>query len=223
MKKIFLRIRAIKIAALVLPAFVFGVFLSLAGCKSTGMELSRTTDTTMNIVEGDYKLAMAQVDITGVSLQDLVNLDRPDIKGAFERYSANVIKMEDIGKRLFKHADEMRAQGKEYFEEWQKKGDAYANLEIQALSEQRRSDLSVYFAKISEASIGVKGEFKAYMSDIKEIQAYLANDLTSKGIEALVSVTQKSVKDGDRFKESVEPVLFAIGKARAELAQGGVK
>ncbi|HLD36485.1 MAG TPA: hypothetical protein VJC37_07165 [Planctomycetota bacterium] len=223
MKKIFLRIPAIKIAALVLCAFVFGVSLSLAGCRSTGMELSKSTATTMNIVEGDYKLAMAQVDATRVSLEDLVNLDRPDIKGAFERYSANVIKMENMGQRLFKHSDEMKAQGKEYFEEWQKKGDAYTNLEIQALSEQRRSDLSVYFAKISEASVGVKGEFKAYISDIKEIQTYLANDLTSKGIEALTPVTQKSVKDGDRFRNSVEPVLVALGNARAELALGGVK
>jgi len=109
------------------------------------------------------------------------------------------------------------------FTEWQVQGDTYTNPEIQALSEQRRSDLSAIFTEISDASIGVKGAFKAYMSDITEIRTYLSTDLTPKGIEAITPVTQKAGTDGDNLKQAVTPVLTAIGKAREEFALGGTR
>jgi len=63
----------------------------------------------------------------------------------------------------------MHAQGKEYFEEWRIQGDSYSNPQIQSLSEQRRADLSTAFAGISNASVGIKGALRAYMTDIEEI------------------------------------------------------
>ncbi len=195
----------------------------LSGCATTGMQRSEQTGTTMKTVENDILKAVAQVDVTGASLDELVRPGQSDVKKAFEKYSANVSKMDDLGKRMFEHADKMSAQGKEYFEEWRKQGNTYANPEIQTLSEQRRSDLSAVFVKISEASVGVKGEYKTYMSDNREIQKYLSNDLTPKGVEAITPTARKAVRDGNSLKEAVNPVLYAISSARAELAQGGMK
>jgi len=177
----------------------------------------------MKTVESDIKLAVTQMDATGSSLEDLVKPGQPDVKKAFKHYSANVDKMEKQGKRLFEHADKMSAQGKEYFEEWRTQGNTYTNPQIQALSEQRRADLGAVFVRISESSIGVKGAFKAYMTDIREVRTYLTTDLTPKGIEAITSVSQKAVMDGKDLKDAVDPVLAAISSAREEMAQGGVK
>jgi ribosomal protein S6 len=209
--------------AVFFTTMILGVIISLAGCATTGMQRSTKTSTTMEAVENEYKQAVAQVDATGASLEDLVKQGQSEVKEAFKKYSANVDKMEDMGKRLFEHADNMSAEGKWYFEEWRMQGNTYTNPQIRALSEQRRADLSAIFAKISEASVGVKGAFKAYMSDIREIQTYLSNDLTPKGVEAITPIAQKAVKDGDSLKDAVNPVLSAIGTARKELVQGGAK
>ncbi|MBN2299404.1 MAG: DUF2959 family protein [Deltaproteobacteria bacterium] len=207
----------------VFSTMILGVIMSLTGCAMTGMQRSAKTDTTMEKVEQDYNEAVAQVEVTGASLGDLVKLGQSDVKEAFEKYSDNVDKMEDLGKRLFKHADNMNSQGKDYFAEWRKQGNTYTNPQIQALSEQRRADLSAVFAKISEASVGVKGVFKAYLSDIREIQTYLSNDLTPKGVEAIIPTAETALKDGESLKDAIIPVLSAIGSARAELTQGGAK
>jgi hypothetical protein len=61
------------------------------------------------------------------------------------------------------------------------------------------------------------------MANIKEIQTYLSNDFTPKGVEAITPVAPKAARDGDSLKDAVNPVLSAIGSARAELAQGGTK
>jgi hypothetical protein len=208
------------------PAFLFTAILmvgllSMAGCATNGLQRSTKAGNSMQVVEDDIRQVVAQVDVTGKSLRDLVKPGQSDVKKSFKKYSANVDKMEKLEQRYFEHADKMNAQGKDYFQEWQTQGDTYASPQIQALSEQRRADQSAVFVKISEANVGVRGAFKAYMSDIREIEMYLSNDLTSKGVESITPITQKAVMDGAALKDAINPVLFAIGQARAELAQGG--
>lgn len=207
----------------VFSVLLFGSMMYLTGCATTGTQRAENTSATMKTVEQDIKLAVAQIDVTAASLEELVKPGQTDEKKAFKKYSSDVDKMESLGNKMLVHTDKMSAQGKEYFEEWQKQGNAYKNSEIQALSEQRHADSSTALVKISEASVGVKGAFKSYLSDIVEIRTYLSNDLTAKGIESITPISQKAVTDGNSLKEAAAPVLSAIGSARAELSQGGTK
>ena len=81
-------------------SMILGVIISLAGCAMTGMQRSAKTNTTMQAVESDYKRALAQVDVTGAALDDLVKPGQTDVKKAFEKYSDNVDTMEDLEKKL---------------------------------------------------------------------------------------------------------------------------
>jgi hypothetical protein len=187
------------------------------------MQRSAKTGSAMQSVESDIKQVIAQVDVTGASLQDLIRPGQPDAKKAFKKYTDNVDKMQDMEQRFSEHTDKMRVQGKEYFEEWRTDGKTYTNPQIQALGEQRRADLSADFVRISEASVGVKGSFNAYMSDLNEIQNYLSNDLTPKGVEAISPIAQQAVMDGTSLQAAIYPVLNAVSSARGELTQGGTK
>jgi hypothetical protein len=202
---------------------ILGAALLLVGCGTTGNQRSANTRMTMKDVEQDYIQAIAQVDATNGSMEALVSTSQPDEKKALEVYSNNVNKMDDLGKRLFEHADNMRTQQKDYFEEWRMQGNTYTDPQIQALSEQRRADLSVIFANIAQASVGVKGSFKDYMSHIGQIRTFLSTDLTPKGLDSINPNVQQAVLDGANLKEGVKPVLAAIASARAELAQDGSK
>jgi len=195
----------------------------LVACVATNRERSTRAAASMRTVDGDIKQALLQVDATNASLEDLIKPGQPDVKKALDAYSAQVVKMESQGRLLVKHTDEMSARRLEYFKEWEKQGNTYANPEIRELSEQRRAELSEIFARIPEASVGIKGAFHTYLSDIKEIQKYLTTDLTSKGIESITPTAEKSMKDGENLKEAVKPVVSAMDRARAEMAQGGAK
>ena len=210
-------------SAVIFNTLILGFAFSQTGCATTGNQRSANTRTTMKAVEQDYIQAAAQLNATGESLEALVNPNQPDKKKPFEKYSRDVDRMKNLEKRLFEHADKMQAQQKNYFEEWRMQGNSYTNPQIQALSEQRRADLSAVFARIAEASVGVKGAFKAYMSDIAQIRTYLSTDLTPKGIESITPTVQKAIMDGDNLKGAVNPVLATIREAREELAQGDNK
>lgn len=201
-------------ATLVLMVFV-------AGCATTGMQRSENTSTKMKIVEQDIENAAAQVDMTRASLEELFRPGQADVKKAFELYSDNVAKMEELGKKFLNHTAGMSNQGKQYFEEWRKENNAYTDPEIQALSEQRRSDLSGIFDQIAESSVGVKGSLETYLTETREIQTYLANDMTPRGFDAINAAARKALNDGDKLKQDLKPVLSAIANASAEMKQGG--
>jgi len=198
---------------------LLGVITCLIGCATTGIERSENVTTTMQTVAEEINQVNVLLDATGASLEDLTNLGQSDVGKAFDSYSANVVKMDNLEKQFAKHADEMRSRGIEYFAEWKKQGDEYTNPQIRELSEQRRAALSEVYGKIAEASIEVKSAFQAYMSDLKEIQTYLSNDLTPKGINAITPITEKVVRDGESLKDVVNSVQIAIDRARAEMAQ----
>jgi hypothetical protein len=212
--------RTTQSVALLLSMLIVTV-IGLVGCDSTGRQRSREATTTMQTMENDIKSVAVQLDATGASLDELMRPGQSDVKKAFNSYTDNVSKIEKMEEDFAKHADEMKARGKDYFEEWQKEGDKYKNPQIQELSDQRRIELGEIYGKIAENSIGVRDAFKAYVSDAKEIQNYLSNDLTSKGIEAIAATARKVVDNGENLRLAIKNVQTAIEKARAEMIQSG--
>lgn len=207
-----------------LAALLYGAFILLGSCAMLGIGTKRTAVTTsMQTVDSDIRQSVLQVDATGASLEDLIKSGQDNVKKALDKYTDNVSKMEKMGNKLMNHIDEMSVKRSEYFTEWEKRGDTYTNPQIRELSEQRRADLGKIFDQIPESRVGVSGALQAYLSDIKEIQNYLSNDLTPNGIGAITPIAQKAISDGDNLKEAIKPVLSALERARAEMLQGGTK
>lgn len=206
-----------------LATLLLGTIAFLLGCSSrSGMQRSEDATTTMQTVAEEINHIATKLDITGMSLDDLTQSGQSDVKKAFASFSDNVSKMGDFQKRFNKHADEMSARGKEYFAEWKKQGDAYTNPRIRELSEERRTELGGIYDRIAEASVGVKGEFQTYMTDMQEIQTYLSNDLTPRGLEAILPSTHKVVRDGDRLRNALNHVRTAVDRASQAMIQGGI-
>jgi hypothetical protein len=197
------------------------IVLVTVGCDSNGMQRSEKATITMRTIDEDIKLVIVQLEATGASLAELIKPDQSDVKKSFETYSDNVSKIEKLEKDFAKHAEEMKVRGADYFDEWQKEGDQYKNPKIQELSEQRRAELGEIYGRIAENSVGMDEAFKAYVSDVKEIQMYLSNDLTAKGFESIVSISQTTVIEGDRLKNEIKKLQSSIETASLEMAQSG--
>lgn len=197
--------------------------LAIASCASTstGLQRSQEVRTSMENVDNDIQEASRQLAVTGASLDALMRPGQTEIKKAFDAYSENVETMVTMEKKFSKHAEQMKARGNDYFEEWQKEGNEYENQRIQQLSDQRRAALEEVYDKITANSIGVDEAFKAYVSDIKEIQRFLSNDLTTKGISAIGPTSKKVVSNGKSLKYEIQQMQTAIQNARAEMSQTG--
>ncbi|MBE0568123.1 MAG: DUF2959 family protein [Deltaproteobacteria bacterium] len=209
-----------RFSAVFITTVLLGAITGLTGCATTSMDRATKTTTSMQAVEGDYKQASVQIDATRASLEDLIKPGQGKLKKAYGDYAKNVEKMEKVGKQLNTHTEQMRVRGNEYFAEWES---SYTSPEIRELSERRRNEMREIYAKIPEASIGVPGALKSYLTDIKDIQTYLSNDLTPQGVETIRPMAQRAVTDGENLKEAVKPVLIAIDRVKTEMTPGGKK
>ena len=177
----------------------------------------------MQTMDNEIKLIVVQLDATGASLEELIKPGQADVKKAFELYTENITRLAEKEGDFGKHADEMAARGKDYFQAWDKSGSNYENSRIQGLSEERRMVLGEIYGRIAENSIGAKSAFTVYVTDAKEIQRYLSNDLTTNGIAAIEPISRKIVDDGYNLKYTMTDIQTAIERARAEMSQNGIQ
>ncbi|MBW4055288.1 MAG: DUF2959 family protein [Proteobacteria bacterium] len=196
---------------------ILGTAAFLGGCATTGMDRSVKTSNSIRDVDNEIRKMIVQIDATAASLDSLVIPGQPDLKKSFNSYSDNVDKLDSQGKQVLKRMDEMKAHSKEYFAEWEKQGETFTNPEIRALSVERRTKLAEIYARVPEAGAGIKGNYRAYLTDLKEIQKYLSNDLTPKGIEGITPAANKSVQNLDALKASLQPVVAALDEIKTEL------
>ena len=203
-----------------LTMLLLGTAAFLGGCATTGMDRSVKASNSIKEVDGDIRKMSVQIDATAASLDSLVRAGQPDLKKSFDTYSDNLAKLDSNGKKVLKHVEEMKLRNKEYFAEWEKQGDNYTNPEIRELSEERRNKLADIYAQVHSAGGGIKIAYLAYLSDLKQIQIYLSNDLTPKGVETIAPVANKTTQELDALRASINPVISALDGIKAELYGG---
>jgi len=206
----------------VLAVVFMALIVAIAGCSSTGMTRSEDVQSSLATVDKDIESIVIQLDAIGASLDELTKPGQSDVKKAFDVYTDNVSKIKKMEEDFETHADEMTSSGKTYFEEWDSNGNQYDNPEIQRSSDERRAALGEIYDKIAENNIGVKEAFRTYVSDVNQIQAYMSNDLTTKGITSISSLADKTVRNGTHMKNELEKLQSAIEDARAEMTQSGI-
>jgi hypothetical protein len=193
-----------------------------AACSTTGMQRSEDVQSDMRTVDNDIKLMVVQLDAIGASLDELTKPGQADVRRAFDVFSNNVSKIEKMEKNFSKHADQMTKSGKKYFAAWDKDKNQYDNPAIQRRSDERREALGKIYDRIGENNKGVKEAFRTYVSDVTEIESYISNDLTTKGITSIASISDRNVRNGSHLKNELVKLQSAIEDARAEMTQTGI-
>lgn len=180
------------------------------------------TTTSIQAVEGDIKTMTSHINSTNASLNQVIQLKgAPDAKTAFDAYSRNVSQMDKAAAAFLRDSDQMTARGIDYFAEWSKSGDTYTNPQIRQLSEERRSQLMNTFNQIAGPSGAVKVKVSTYLSQVKQIQTYLSNDLSATGIDAISPIALKTINDGQQIIMDAQPMLAAAEQARTEIGEIG--
>jgi hypothetical protein len=192
----------------------------LSACATTGQQRADRATATMDTVHADINAAHELTSNAQSSLDRLIGRGS-DVEGAFKAYSNDVAKLEQHGDLWIKNAEDMYRRGRQYFAEWAKQDDQYQNPLIKAVSEQRRADLGAVYDEIIEASQGVKAAMLTYISDHREVQSFLSNDLTPKGIAAISPLIPQVRRDGQDLNAALTRVQSAIARANAEMARAG--
>jgi hypothetical protein len=201
-----------------LLSLVVAVFVAAcANLPGSGSD-NPAEDVTSNMeqVDADLRDAVMQVDVVDASIDTLLDADG-SLNPAFERYSRNVAEMERVGEELEQHADALRSQGFDYFAEWREQTTEVSNPDVVDISDKRHEESREAFTELTRSSANVKRTLQTYISDLRDIETYLSNDLTPAGVEAIEPVAEQAQKDGKALQEAIEPMINALNKARSTM------
>jgi hypothetical protein len=195
---------------------------NLPGSGSDNDNPAENVTSNMEQVDADLRDAVMQVDAVDASIETLLNADT-SLNPAFERYARNVEEMERVGEELEQHADALRTQGFDYFAEWREQTAEVSNPDVAEISDQRHEETREAFTELTRSSANVKRTLQTYISDLRDIETYLSNDLTPAGVEAIQPVAEQAQKDGEALQQAIQPMINALNKARSTMDVSSIR
>jgi hypothetical protein len=195
----------------------------LTGCGTTsGYKQADKTGAGIAEFRAEVVNGEKAIDATMKSLAAVAATADTDPRKAFEQYSRDVANLESTASKVRKRAQDMREQGAAYFAQWQKQLAEVKNPEIQKLAMERKARLSEAFDAIKKVTEPLKMQFDPWMSDLKDLQKYLSNDLTIAGVDAAKSLFTKTISHGLEVQKSMEALVAELNTVAAAITPAKV-
>jgi len=189
---------AIKLFAV---AMAVGIF---AGCSSpTGYQKGARTGTALNNAANGIMQADAQIERTLVALNDLLDRPQPDLRGQFRTFTSEMDSLDSMARRIASQAEAMKSRGATYFDQWSQDLATIQNEDIRSRSEARKQAVAARFQEIAANYTEVKTAFQPFMADLRDVQRFLATDLTSGGLAAVRKFATKANAEAVPLRKSL--------------------
>ena len=198
---------------------IAGTALLTAGfqARAAGYKLADKTGVSISEFRDEIVDVKNQVDATLASLDKVVAQATIDPRKAFKEFEKNVPRIDSAAARAKKRATEMREKGKEYFDQWERELAAVNDPEIRKLAEARKAKLQAAFAKIRVSMEPARDKFNPWLTDLKDLQKYLGNDLTIGGIDAAKDLIAKNKSAGLAVQQNLDKVIAELNTVVATI------
>ena len=202
----------------ILP-LIAGAALLLTGLQANaaGYKLADKAGASIAEFRNEIVDVKKEVDATLASLDKIVAQATVDPRKAFKEFEKNVPRVDSAAAKAKKRAAEMKEKGKDYFNQWEKELAAVNDPDIRKLAEERRTKLQAAFAKIRTSMEPARDQFNTWLTDLKDLQKYLGNDLTIGGIDAAKDLIAKNKSAGLAVQQNLDKVIAELNTVVATI------
>jgi hypothetical protein len=155
-------------------------------------------------------------------LNALTAQKKGDLRPAYTAFCTELPKTEAAAGLTRTRVQWMAGDGRKYFQDWQKTIDGIANESLRKKAQKRMDAVKKSYDKV-EASLVQAGEkFRPFLSDLTDIQKFLATDVTAGGVKAIKSTVSsanwnlqfvdKSTKDALKEMDKMQKALSSEAK-----------
>lgn len=192
----------------------------LVGCSSNtkGPKRSATAADGIGVVKQEVNKVLAQLETTVAALNDLVNAPKSDLTPQYKHFSNQVNKLEDLAKKVAARNQSMRAKTDAYFSTWERESTAIKDENIRQVSAERRAAAKASFEKMRTEVAAGKAAFTPLMDQLKDIQLYLSNDLTTAGITSCKPIAAEANANAVKVKTALNNVVTELSRVQTELS-----
>ena len=208
---------------LALIALTAGASWLLVGCGSTkGYKQADKTGEGIASFREEILNGKKAIDQTMTSLDAVAASASTDPRKAFEQYSKAVANLESTANKIKKRGEDMKAQGQAYFTQWEQQLATVKNPEIQKLAADRKAKLQQTFDNIKTLTEPIKEKYEPWMSDLKDLQTFLANDLTVTGVDSAKNLFAKTRSTGAEVQKSMDALVAELNTIAATITAAKV-
>jgi flagellar biosynthesis chaperone FliJ len=201
-----------------IQGYVFvGLLLAGAGAHAGGYKLADKVGEGIAECRDEIIDVKKAVDATLAALDKIAAQAAADPRKAFKEFDKSVPKIESAAAKAKKRADEMRARGKEYFTTWEKGLADVSDPKIRELAEKRKEKLQTSFENIKTSLEPAKEQFNSWLTNCKDLQKYLNQDLTIEGIDAAKDLFAKTKSDGMAVQQTLDKVIAELNSVVAAI------
>ncbi len=196
----------------------------LAGCGTTkGYKQADKTGEGIASFREEVLNGKKAIDKTMTSLDAVAASAATDPRKAYEQYCKDVSDLQSAAEKIKKRRQDMQEKGQAYFAQWEQQLAEVKNPEIQRLATERKAKLKETFEKIKDVCDPLKAQFDPWMSDLKDLQTYLGNDLTVTGVDSAKSLFAKTRKSGQQVQESMDALVAELNTISATITAAKVE
>ena len=216
-----MKTKSMKLIALVTTTLATAALFT--GCATSGYQQADKTGAGIASFREEIAKAKLAVDDTVKSLGQVAVTANTNPRDAFKQYSRSLANLEATADKAKKRSAEVKAQGQTYFANWEKELAQLNNPEIKNLAVQQKAKLQAAFDSIRKVAEPLKTQFDPWLSDLKDLQKYLSNDLTISGVDAAKGMFSKTQTEGFEVQKSMDALVAELNTVAATLTPANVK
>lgn len=207
-----------------LSSLALAAALSLTGCGTTaGYKQADKTGAGIAEFREEIVNGNAAIDATMKALDQIAATANSNPRKAFEQFSKAVKELDSAAGKVRKSSESMKAQGAAYFKNWETQLAQVNNPDIRALAEQRKAKLQEAFEGIRKHSEPLKEQFTPWMSDLKDLEKYLSQDLTIAGVDAAKGLFAKTSQGGLEVQKTMDALIAELNTIAATITPAKVQ
>jgi chromosome segregation ATPase len=156
-----------------------------------------------------------------LTLEALSRLTVPgvELRPQFEKYKAELAKMEDRARTARDRAVTMKEKGQAFFSEWEQQTKGIQNEDIRKEAEKRLAKRRKSYGKILSAMEDAREQLVPFMSDLNDVRKLLESELSSSTVASTKSLIRQANWHGEDVRESLSDVEKELDRVAAELAK----
>jgi chromosome segregation ATPase len=142
-----------------------------------------------------------------------------DLRPQFEKFKAELVKMEAKARNARDRADSMKEKGQAFFADWEQQVKTIQNEDIRKEAAKRLAKRKKSYDKILSAMQEAKAELVPFMSDLNDISKLLESELSAGSVASTKSTIRQAKWHGEDVQESLTDVEKELDRVAAELAK----
>ena len=169
-------------------------------------------------VQTETSRTSTQLQSTLGVLNELTAQKKGDLRPAYTAFCAELPKTEAAAGQTRTRVQWMAGDGRKYFTDWQKTIDGIANESLRKKAQKRMDAVRKSYDKV-EASLVQAGEkFRPLLSDLTDIQKFLATDVTAGGVKAIKSTVSSANWNHQFVDKATKAALKEMDKMQKSLS-----